>query len=177
MIVLFTGLVTDGVSRMMAVQIPNRYNIQYLRTIPSDDNRPIYSVCWDGADVVAGSQDSILTFSTLCFGAYSYVSTQNIRGTIESIKKVGDYAFAIVHKKGDGREVRISSIKTLCDPKTTVCRFKQQDDYIQTLAVSDQYIAVCDVDSRVVNMWTTRGQFLIAFGEDMFLFPRCVLIL
>ena len=164
----------DGISQMLALQCTDRISIQHLKTISTTSiDKFIYSVCWNGAKIVAGADDAILTFSK-----YNSTNRVNIRGDVNCIRKVGDHAFAILHNKNDtDREVRISSIKTLCDPKTTVFRFSQDSNFLLRLSISDQYIAVCDVNQHVVNLWTLQGQYKMAVGEEILSCPDGVLLL
>ena len=162
---------------MMSPLSPDSSDIQHLCTIPTSYNKLVYSVCWDGTEVVAGCDDAILRVSP-SYTSPSHIDALNIRGVIDCIRKVGDHAFAILHNKNDtAREVRISSINTLCDPKTTLCRINQGGTNLSMLAISEQYIEVCDSRNNGVNLWTTRGQFKMAIRRDVFNNPCGVLLL
>ena len=173
-IIVIVGLVTEGISQMLALQCTDRISIQHLKTISTTSiDKFIYSVCWNGVEIVAGANDAILTFSE-----YNSTNRVNIRGHVSCIRKAGDHAFAILHHKNDtDREVRISSIRTLCDPKSTVFRFNQDGNSLLRLSISDQYIAVCDVNQHVVNLWTPQGQYKMAVGEEILSCPDGVLLL
>ena len=172
-IIVIVGLVTEGISQMLALQCTDRISIQHLKTISTSIDKFIYSVCWNGVEIVAGANNAILTFSE-----YNSTNRVNIRGDVSCMRKAGDHAFAILHHKNDtDREVRISSIRTLYDPKSTVFRFNQDVNSLMHLSISDQYIAVCDHDQNVVNLWTPQGQFKMAVGKEILSFPCGVLLL
>ena len=161
-IIVIVGLMNDGISQMLALQCTDRISIQHLKTISTTNiDKFIYSVCWNGVEIVAGADNAILTFSK-----YNSINRVNIRGDVNCIRKAGDHAFAILHDKNNtDREVRISSIRTLCDPKSTVFRFDQDGNSLLHLSISDQYIAVCDCNQDVVKLWTPQGQFKMTVGE------------
>ena len=151
-IIVIVGLMNESISQMLALQCTDSISIQHLKTISTTSiDKFIYSVCWNGVEIVAGADNAILTFSK-----YNSINRVNIRGDVTCIRKAGDHAFAILHDKSNSdREVKISSIRTLCDPKSTVFRF----------------------DQHVVKLWTLQGQFKMTVGEEILSCPSGVLLL
>lgn len=131
-----------------------------MRTVANAE-KFCHSVSWIGEKIIVGLESGVLAHNV----KNSKEEKIGPRGGVFSVKSVGSCAVAALCDNVIGNEIRISGVQPLSSDESILCCYEQNKKRLSHLAVSDRYIAACDVQAHQVIVFNHQGDRLFSIGS------------
>ena len=168
-----TGLVAEAFQKTLSVIEPERHELTHISKLEKIDCK---SVSWCANKLIIGTHLQILSGDPSTGNKWGENVRRENAGTttLHCVRALGPHAVVVCRRPDydvKGRHVRISNTGDIKNSRS-VCYLPSQSETITYISVTDQHIAVTNLDTkRNVTLYNIHGIELFTLGSGQLTYP------